>query len=110
MNEQQTKILLWLNTEQDIARVRTYPYSNEYKLNDTIKLQVTNFSLTDNNIHKYICIKPEDSIVYLKVDLSEMPNDAIVQHTNTAIADCHLYGNSHCLERLKVAGFKVYSC
>ena len=74
MIKDNAELIVWIHSQLEIARNRTYPYSDEYLLlkdnkdNKLVKVQVTNFSATDSKTHIYICLKPSDSFTYQKLD------------------------------------------
>ena len=117
------ELIAWIHSQLEIARNRTYPYSAEYLLlqkaepfskftkdnkdnNKLVKVQVTNFSATDNNTHIYICLKPSDSFTYQKIQPIP-PVANIVSLCDLIIADIQLYGVDHCIQRLKDSGYKI---
>ena len=116
------ELIAWIHSQLEIARNRTYPYSAEYLLlqkaepfgkftkdkdnNKLVKVQVTNFSATDNNTHIYICLKPSDSFTYQKIQPIP-PVANIVSLCDSIIADIQLYGVDHCIQRLKDSGYKI---
>lgn len=73
MIKDNAELIAWIHSQLEIARNRTYPYSAEFLLlqnqddNKLVKVQVTNFSATDNKTHIYICLKPSDSFIYQKI-------------------------------------------
>ena len=109
------ELIVWIHSQLEIARNRTYPYSAEYLLlkdkddNKLVKVQVTNFSATDDNIHIYICLKPSDSFIYKRLQpiLPIPPVANIVSLCDSIIADIQLYGVDHCIQRLKDSGYKI---
>ena len=124
MIKDNAELIVWIHSQLEIARNRTYPYSAEFLLlskdnNKIVKVQVTNFSATDNNIHIYICLKPSDSFTYQKLDflitrdsesqkIQPIPPVAnIVSLCDSIIADIQLYGVGHCIQRLKDSGYKI---
>ena len=106
------ELIAWIHSQLEIARNRTYPYSDEYLLlkdkngNKLVKVQVTNFSATDNKTHIYICLKPPDSFTYQKIQPIP-PVANIVSLCDSIIADIQLYGVDHCIQRLKDSGYKI---
>lgn len=130
MTKSNAELITWIHSQLEIARNRTYPYSDEFivyktnilstcdsesdkdkKENKLVKVQVTNFSSTDNNRHIYICLKPSDSFIYQKIDaLNYCPITAVANIASlcdSIIADTELYGIDHCIQRLKDSGYKL---
>ena len=125
MIKDNAELIVWIHSQLEIARNRTYPYSDEYLLlkdnkdNKLVKVQVTNFSATDSKTHIYICLKPSDSFTYQKLDflitrdsesqkIQPIPPVAnIVSLCDSIIADIQLYGVDRCIQRLKDSGYKI---
>lgn len=117
MNKSNAELIAWIHSQLEIARNRTYPYSDEFIVykdkngNKLVKVQVTNFSATDNNRHIYICLKPSDSFTYQKMDaLNYCPIATaanVASLCDSIIADTELYSIDHCIQRLKDSGYKL---
>ena len=119
------ELITWIHSQLEIARNRTYPYSAEFIVyknilstcdsksvkDKLVKVQVTNFSATDNKRHIYICLKPSDSFIYQKIDaLNYCPIAAVANIASlcdSIIADIQLYDIDHCIQRLKDSGYKL---